>query len=497
MDSGSHMGSKSEARSVRDGVADGGRSSESGAQLRAAFESLEGGTTGHVVSTSLAIRRDQLARLIRMLKDNQARIVAAAAEDFGSRAAHETLLADVFTVISSARYARSNLRSWMAPSHRRVAPTLLPGRVSVVPQPLGVVGIIGTWNYPFFTTLNPLVYAIAAGNRALIKPSELAPKSAALIEKMIHATFAPDEIRVVCGGADVATEFTQLRLDHLCFTGSTRVGRAVMRAAAENLTPVTLELGGKSPVLVHPDFPIERAAERIVYGKLLNAGQTCIAPDYLLVQEGREQEAIDAMSRCIRKSYPTLAANVDYTSMINRMHYERVSALVTDAARRGARVVPLHPEGVHLPVTSRKVAPVAVVGVTDEMAIMQEEIFGPVLPIVTYRSVHDAIAYINARPRPLAFYYFDESARRASEVLATTISGGACINDTVLHAMVDDAPFGGVGPSGMGAYHGEEGFRTFSHMRTVFRQSRLNGTALLAPPYGRRLSFILDVLIGR
>jgi len=215
------------------------------------------------------------------------------------------------------------------------------------------------------------------------------------------------------------------------------------------------------------------------------------------VQEGREREAIDAMSRCVQKSYRTLATNVDYTSMINRMHYERVSALVTDAARRGGRVVPLHPEGMHLPVATRKVAPVAVVGVTDEMAIMQEEIFGPVLPIVTYRSVHDAIAYINARPRPLAFYYFDESPRRASEVLATTISGGACINDTVLHAMVDDAPFGGVGPSGIGAYHGEEGFRTFSHMRTVFRQSRLNGTALLAPPYGRRLSFILDVLIGR
>jgi coniferyl-aldehyde dehydrogenase len=373
----------------------------------------------------------------------------------------------------------------------------LPGRARVIYQPLGVVGIIGAWNYPLLLCLSPVVSALAAGNHVMLKPSELAPRTAELLARLIADVFPANYVSVVTGGVETGAAFASLPFDHLLFTGSTRVGKAIMRSASENLTPVTLELGGKSPALVHPDFPAHTAAARITAGKLFNAGQTCIAPDYVLVHSDAREEFVRMAAGAATTMYPRLAANADFTRIINRDHYQRLRDLVADAAAKGAGVTQLNPASEALNEENRVFPPTFLWNVDDRMTVMREEIFGPILPVVTYGSLDEAIEYVNSRPRPLALYYFDHNSRRIESVLARTVSGGATINDTLFHIAQNDLPFGGVGPSGMGAYHGFDGFLTFSKKKGVFLQSRFTTIGLLRPPYGALARRMAEFLIGR
>ncbi|MCA9516134.1 MAG: aldehyde dehydrogenase family protein, partial [Myxococcales bacterium] len=357
--------------------------------------------------------------------------------------------------------------------------------------------VIAPWNYPVQLALTPLSAAIAAGNRVLVKPSEVTPRTSEVLAELVAELFSPRVAAVVTGDREVGVAFAKLPFDHLLFTGSTEVGRHIMKAAAKNLTPVTLELGGKSPTIIHRDFPVDDAMERVVCGKLLNAGQTCIAPDYVLVARDRVDAFVDSFRRTTGRCYPSLADNPDYTSIVSDSHYERLEVYLADATEKGATVIEVNPAGETFDEAGRKLAPMLVTGVSDEMKVMQEEIFGPILPIVPYDTLEDAIAFVNERPRPLALYYFDRDKDRARKVLEETVSGGACVNDVMLHIAQDDMPFGGVGPSGMGAYHGREGFETFSHRKAVFKQARFNLTSLLAPPYGKKIDTLLDFMIGR
>lgn len=438
----------------------------------------------------LATRRDRLQRLLRMTEAHAEEIAAAASRDFGHRSRHETLLADVFTVAAAARHALRHLRRWMKPRRVPTALHFLPASNRLLRQPLGVVGVVAPWNYPYNLAMSPAVAALAAGNRVLIKPSELVPETAALMERLVAQYFEPDEMAVVTGDADVGRAFTSLPFDHLFFTGSTAVGRAVAQAAAQNLTPVTLELGGKSPALIDRSADLARSAQRLAVGKLLNAGQTCVAPDYLLVPRELVQPLAEALLAAVRHHYPTLADNPDYTAIVSPRHFARLQGLLDDARARGARLLPSHADAG----TGRKLAPTLVLDVDDAMQIMQEEIFGPLLPLVPYDREEEAIAYIQRHERPLALYWFGEDAAARERVLAQTHAGGVTINDCIWHLGQEDQPFGGVGASGMGSYHGEWGFRTFSKEKPVFVQSRWAGTRLFAPPYGARFEQLLGLL---
>ncbi|MCG8557113.1 MAG: coniferyl aldehyde dehydrogenase [Proteobacteria bacterium] len=442
-------------------------------------------------------RVEHLNRLLGAVRAEQGALVESVAQDFGHRSAHETAISEVLPVVNAIRFALAHLKVWMKPRPRPVALSFRPGRAEVRPQPLGVVGIIAPWNYPFLLAVDPLVSALAAGNRVLLKPSELAPATSALLKGMIEESFDSSHVAVVTGDARVGEAVCKLPLDHLLFTGSTRLGKLVMRAASENLTPVTLELGGKSPVLVHPDFPLERAVERIAVGKFFNAGQTCVAPDYVLLPQGQLEVAVDKLRDQIRKCYPTLKNNPDYTAIIHDGHYARLRALVSDAASKGADVIEVNPAGEAQLEAERKLAPTLLLDVNDDMHVLQEEIFGPLLPLLPYGSLDEALAYLAERPHPLALYYFDSDKKRTRRVLDASLSGGACVNDTCLQPLQEALPFGGVGASGMGAYHGVEGFNTFSHLRGVFYQARFNVTALTNPPFGPAVERLLSVLIGK
>lgn len=438
---------------------------------------------------TLAEREDRLERLEAVLVERRDEFTKAAAEDFGRRDRNETLIADVFLTVDAVRYARRHVKEWMKRRSESPNPLFLPSRVYVEYRPLGVVGIIAPWNYPVNLALAPLAAAFAAGNRAIVKPSELTPATSAVLAQGMAERFSADEVAVVTGGVDVARAVSALPLDHILFTGSTAVGKLVAQAAAKNLTPVTLELGGKSPALVHPSYDLALAAERIVVGKLFNGAQTCIAPDYVLVQKGSEQRLLEELKKAVAKYYPRLDG---LSSVINDKALARLNGIVADAKAKGARVEPLSdaaPGG-------RVMTPVALLQVNDEMTAMQEELFGPILPIETFESMNQAITRINGRPHPLAFYYFDDDGHRVEDVLSRVTSGGATINDTLVHFAQESLPFGGVGGSGMGAYHGRDGFEAFSHARSVFLSSRLSPTrSLLAPPYGAFIERALAVLV--
>ena len=420
----------------------------------------------------------------------------AIAEDFGNRSRHETRLLEVFPALEAIRHARRHVAGWMKPERRATGLWFLPGRSRILKQPLGVAGIVVPWNYPLLLAVGPLVAALAAGNRAMVKMSETTPAFGALFARLVAGTFSPDEVAIVNGGPDLARDFCALPFDHLLFTGSTAVGRHVMRAAAENLTPVTLELGGKSPAIVAADFDLAAAARRLLFGKCLTAGQTCIAPDYVLVESGREGEFVEAARRAVASFYPAIAANPDYTGIVDARHRARLASLRDEAIAAGARAHRLGPEG-EAPEAAGKIAPTILTGVTPAMAILREEIFGPLLPVIGVASLDEAIAFVNARPRPLALYVFSHDARSVDRVLERTVSGGVTVNDTLLHIAQDDLPFGGVGESGMGAYHGREGFDAFSRRKPVFRQSRLNGLPLFHPPYGARFDSLIRLLLRR
>ncbi|WP_434627009.1 coniferyl aldehyde dehydrogenase [Chromobacterium sp. CV08] len=441
-------------------------------------------------------RRSWLNALERLLQENRQALVDAVSLDFGQRSSVETRLAELFPSLEAVRHARRHLNRWMRPQRRGVSIWFQPAGASVLPQPLGVVGVVVPWNYPLFLSFGPIVAALAAGNRVMVKMSEYTPATGALLAQLAARHFGDDLLTVVNGGPELAQAFTRLPFDHLLFTGSTAVGRHVMRAAAENLTPVTLELGGKSPALVARGANLRRAAEAIVAGKMMNAGQTCVAPDYLLVNDKDRSLLLDEIRAAARRAYPTLAGNPDYTAIVNDRHYQRLRQWLDGARQAGARVEELNPAGED-PAAARKMALTLVQDCPDDCALMREEIFGPILPVVSYDKFDEALAYINARPRPLALYLFDDDALRIERVLKETVSGGVSVNDTLLHVVQEDLPFGGVGPSGMGHYHGREGFLTFSKLKPVFRQSRLSGTWLTRPPYGGAVEWLLKLMLRR
>ena len=453
-----------------------------------------------------ARRMKALADLRAALRGRQAELQRAVSDDFGGRAHDETLMLELFPIYDQVRHARSHLKGWMRRQRVSTSWFLHPSDAFYQYQPLGVAGVIGAWNYQLLLTLGPVVDALAAGNHVMLKPSEITPRSAEVIASIIAETFPPEYVACVTGGPDVASEFIALAFDHLFFTGSSRVGKLVMQAAAANLTPVTLELGGKSPAIVHDSFPLPLAAGRIVAGKLFNAGQTCVAPDYLLLPEGREASFEVEARRAVEALYPGLPANPEYTRIVSPRHYQRLMGLLADARAKGARTVTLGSEDSARGLASangargsaapdeRVMLPVLVFGVDDTMELMHEEIFGPILPIVPCRTLDDAIAYVNARPRPLALYYFDEDERRRDRMLERTMSGGVTFNDCVYHLGQHNLPFGGVGPSGMGHYHGFDGFATFSKKRAVMVQHRLAATSLAGAPWHRRRK-LLDLLV--
>ena len=445
---------------------------------------------------SLLQRRKDLRKLEDLVLRNRVPLAEALREDFGHRSRTETEIAEIVGSAHSLRYARRHVGVWMLPRLRGTSIWFLPGSNRVVAQPKGVIGIVAPWNYPVHLTIAPLAAALAAGNRAMIKMSEFTPATTALLTRLLGEAFPIEQVYITGGDAEIAREFCSLPLDHLLFTGSTQNGRAVMRAAAENLTPVTLELGGKSPVVVDERYSLEEAAQRVVWGKLFNAGQTCVAPDYVLVPEGSEERFVQAATAAARSLYPTLAGNSDATAIINAAHYERLRSLVEDARSQGAAVHVAQHADPEDPST-RKLPLHLVTNVTDSMRVAREEIFGPVLPVIGYRKLDEAIAYVNDRPRPLALYLFTKSGRRKRALLKRTTSGGVTVNDTLLHYLQDGLPFGGSGESGMGSYHAREGFQTFSHHKSVFTQRGalgFTGTKLLYPPYGHVASLLLRLM---
>jgi coniferyl-aldehyde dehydrogenase len=439
---------------------------------------------------SLAQRRDRLQRLRAMTSQHAQALCAAMAEDFGHRSHHESLLADIFTVEAAAHHASRHLAGWMAPRRAPTALHFLPGHNQLLPQPLGVVGIVSPWNYPYQLAMSPAAAALAAGNRVMIKPSELTPATSALMARLVAQHFAPDEMTVLTGDAELGRAFTQLPFDHLFFTGSTQVGRLVAQAAARNLTPVTLELGGKSPALIDRSVDLAQAAERLAFGKLLNAGQTCVAPDYVLAPRELVQPFAQAWLAAVRRLYPRIADNPDYSSIATARHHARLQGLLDDAQAKGATLLRSHEEQP----ADRRLVPTLVLNPQADMALMQEEIFGPLLPVLGYDQPEQAIAHINAHDRPLALYWFGRDAAARDQVLQRTHAGGVTVNDCLWHLGQEDQPFGGVGASGMGAYHGRWGFETFSHLKPVFHQSRWAGTKLFYPPYGATFTRLMALL---
>src|SRR5690606_10539730 len=441
---------------------------------------------------SVAARRGWLKALRQALVEQQHALTSAVSRDFGNRSVDETLFAELLPSLQSIDHVSKHLRRWMKPSRRPLGLAFQPGSAQVVYQPLGVVGVIVPWNYPLFLAIGPLVGALAAGNRVMIKMSESTPETSQLVRDLLARVFPEDQVAVVLGEADVGAAFARLPFDHLLFTGATSIGRHILHAAADNLTPVTLELGGKSPAIVSATVPLDDAAQRIAFGKTMNAGQTCVAPDYVLVPESRLDDFVAAYRRVVNRFYPPAPANPDYTSIINPRQLARLQHYIEDAQAKGARVIPLLAEG-----QDSRLPPTLLLDVTDDMLVMQDEIFGPLLPVVPYRSIDDAIAQVNARPRRVALYYFGYDRAEQQQVLVRTHSGGVGINETLLHVAVFDLPFGGVGPSGMGHYHGHEGFLTFSKAKPVLRTPRLNATRVLYPPYGRTMQKLLRRLLIR
>ena len=439
---------------------------------------------------SAETRIDRIDRAIDILVTHSESISEAMNEDFGCRPRETNLMTDVTGSIECLKHSKKHLKKWMKTEKR---PTMFPlnllgGRSSITYQPKGVVGVIAPWNFPLGMVFEPLAGVLAAGNRAMIKPSEFTPATSSLVTEIVSSAFDPNELTVFNGGPEVGQAFSTLPFDHLIFTGATSVARHIMAAAAENLVPVTLELGGKSPVIITRSADISEAVQRIMTGKMLNAGQVCIAPDYLMVPEEALEQVIDEAKNIVEQMYPTILANKDYTAMVNDRHYQRISKNLADAEERGIRTVTINPADEDFSNNpTQKIAPTLVINPDDDALCMQDEIFGPILPIKTYENFEDTISYINAHPRPLAAYFFGKDKAEEQRFLTGTTSGGVSINDVMFHMLQKDIPFGGVGPSGMGSYHGIEGFKTFSHAKSVYRQPNRIPFAKLAgfmPPYG-------------
>jgi len=435
---------------------------------------------------ALATRRDRIDRAIAMMQQHCERLCEAMSEDFGNRSKAQSIAIDIAATIESLKFARRKLAYWMRPERRSAAfpMGLLGAGLEVHHRPLGVVCIIGAWNFPVGTVTVPLAGALAAGNRAILKPSEMTPKTSEALRQAVAEFFAADELAVVEGGAETGRLLSSLAFDRIVFTGGSATARHIMRSAAEHLVPLTLELGGKSPVIVGRGASLDHAARQIMFGKLFNAGQVCVGPDYALVPQGHAAALEQRLVAAAERMLPTLLENPDYSSIATRAHQARLHEMLDDARRKGAREVVINPAREALdPAGGRKIAPRLLFDVTDAMSIMQQEIFGPILPVLSYERIEQAIAYVNARPRPLSLYYFGQDREEEKLVLSRTVSGGVTVNDVLMHAAQEDAPFGGVGASGFGCYRGHDGFREFSTPQTVLRQSRLNVSGLLRPPY--------------
>ncbi|MGA9583301.1 MAG: coniferyl aldehyde dehydrogenase [Allosphingosinicella sp.] len=436
----------------------------------------------HGPAASLDLRRDRLERLRAVVAGNEAELAEAISSDFGVRSRTETELLEIVPTLNAIRHARKNLARWMRPERRRVDPLFQPASARLRHEPLGVIGIISPWNYPLQLALSPLVDALAAGNRAMVKPSELTPAFSELLRRLVAERFDEAEVAVVTGGVETGQAFAALPFDHLLFTGSTEVGRKVYQAAAANLVPVTLELGGKSPTIICPDYDLARAARSIAFGKFVNAGQTCIAPDYVLVPEGKERVFADALMAQVRRCYPAIAGNDDYSGLIGDRHRQRLADAIEAARKAGATVLSHEDEGAR---AEGKIGPTVLLGTADSSLFLTEEIFGPVLPILPYRDLDEAIAFVAARERPLALYCFGNRRAERERVLDGAISGGVTLNGTLMHVAQENLPFGGVGASGIGAYHGREGFKRFSHARAVHKVGFINVFERLGPPWGK------------
>jgi coniferyl-aldehyde dehydrogenase len=441
-------------------------------------------------------RKKDLLALKNMLAENRDEIIIAISRDYGNRSSHETMLAEIIMVIDGLNFAQKHLKRWMKVQKREIEFTLYPGAKNrVIPQPLGVVGVIVPWNFPIQLAFTPLTYIFAAGNRAMVKMSENSRNLSRLLIKLVPAYFPPEKLSFFEETGSVGIEFSPLDFDHLIFTGSGTTGKAVMASAARNLTPVTLELGGKSPAVIAPDYPIGKAVERIMFAKIFNAGQVCVNVDYLFVSHDRVDEFVNSAKAWVKKHCPDINSP-DYTSIIDQKSFDRLNEALEDAKQHGATLVNLVDGQISEP-GMRKFAPHLVLNPSDDMILLQREIFGPILPVITYKDQNEVRAYINERDRPLAFYPFTNDRQLQSFYLDHVMSGGVCVNDALLHPGQHDLPFGGVGASGMGHYHGYEGFATFSKLRPVFYQAGFSALKFLAPPYGKRADKMLNIILKK
>ena len=438
---------------------------------------------------SVETRKEWIDRCIALLIKYQNEIAEAISEDFGHRSTESSLLADVAGSIGSLKSAKENIKKWVKPEKRKVTPSilgLLGARLRLEYQPLGTVGVISPWNFPVTLTFGPLGSIFAAGNRAMIKPSEFTPKTSELMKKMFEEAFSQEEVAVFTGGPDLGEAFSSLPFDHLLFTGATSVAKHVMRAASENLVPVTLELGGKSPVIISKKSNFDVSVGRLMAGKTLNAGQICLAPDYVFIPKDKKEDFISQSKKVVTEMYPSLKENPDYTSVINQRHYDRLQGYIEEAKEKGFEVIEINPSNEDFNQQAHyKIPPTLIVDPDDSLSVMKEEIFGPILSVKTYENIEDTVDYINSKDRPLGLYYFGDDKEEMQNVLENTTSGGVTINDVVFHVGQDNAPFGGVGPSGTGSYHGVEGFKNFSHTKTIYTQSKFDGLfGLFRPPFG-------------
>ncbi len=439
---------------------------------------------------TMAVRRDRMDRAIALLIDHKDEFAKAVSADFGHRSTEQTLMTDIMPSVGALKHARKHFEGWSRNERRKAMFPLglLGAKAEVVYQPKGVVGVIAPWNFPVGMVMVPMAGILAAGNRVMIKPSEFTERVAQVFAEAVPKYFAEEEMAVFIGGVDVGTAFSKLAFDHMIFTGATSVGKHIMRAAAENLVPVTLELGGKSPTIIGRSADKKKVGDRVGMTKMMNAGQICLAPDYLLVAEEQENEVIQSVVSSVSAMYPTLLNNDDYTSVVNGRNYERLQGYLADAKDKGAELIEVNPGNEDFSASNGNKMPLTILrNVTDDMKVMQEEIFGPILPVKTYGKMSEALDYVNAHDRPLGLYYFGSDKAEEEQVLTRTISGGVTVNDVLFHNAMEDLPFGGVGPSGMGSYHGQDGFKTFSHARAVYRQPGMDIAKLsgFKPPYGK------------
>lgn len=438
-------------------------------------------------------RKENLQKLSQIILDHQDEIAAAISQDFSNRSSDETRLFEIMTSLNGIKHSLKNLKKWMKPSKREVGILFQPASAYVMYQPVGIVGVLAPWNYPLFLAVGPLAQALAAGNNVMLKMSEFTPVFSALFQRLIAQNYAQSHVTVITGDVQIAEQFTKLPFDHLLFTGATSIAKHVLYAAADHLTPVTLELGGKSPSIVAVDADIQESARRIAFGKTMNAGQTCVAPDYALVHSSQQDAFVKAYFEVIQQFYPdSIRSNPDYTAIVNDAQYDRLQHYLLDAQKKGAQLIQMEVEA-----DGRRMPHAVLTDVNDSMQIMQNEIFGPILPIVTYNDIDEAIAYINARERPLALYYFGYNKAEQQKVLHATHSGGVCLNETLMTAGMEDMPFGGIGASGMGHYHGHEGFKTFSHAKSVFVRPKFSLMKLIYPPYGTSIQKLIYRLFLR